>query len=192
MKTYKKIISAPRLEITHCEGSPSPREEENLTILLIKNSRGDQDEYLNTLLESSADIADSAQKHLELVTKGIEEHFDTEVIYAEPVKEYRHGGSVFSLGHHRGFDYSNNGYIFITQKQLDDIGTPAKQIQKVVQEELNIFNQWLNGEVYNYILYDEEGDEIDEVSEIIGLDNLKAYLPQEWQDEDLHKYIIYK
>ena len=63
--------------------------------------------------------------------------------------------------------------------------------RSIVEAEIETFSQWANGEVYHFTLYDDEGNEEDSLGGIYDLEEIKEYLPEEWQEEDLSKYINY-
>lgn len=189
LKTFKKVIDSPRLVIQQDQFAENPRHNDNVCILLIKNSRGDKDKYYNDMLDETSQSVGCREDHMQLLIKAIEEHNNTKVLYSSYVKEYRHSGSHFSLGSHRGWDYSNNGFIFITEQNAKEFGVLPEQFDDIVSHELQELNCWLNGEVYEFYLYDDKGNQVDQCSDIYGLENIKAYLTEDWQQEDLTKYI---
>ena len=52
------------------------------------------------------------------------------------------------------------------------------------------FKLTANGEVYEFVLYDEEGNIKDSCSGFYSIDEIKDCLGEEFQDEDLNEYLI--
>ena len=191
MKTYKEITEQPKLVISYDYDSDSPRNWSNFSILIIRNGLGDNDKYLNRELERTQYEVNNAEDHLELMKEIVEEHLDSKVIYADFISKYEHSGVRYFIGQSSGWDYSNIGFVFVTEDSLKEIGCAEEDIEKIVEAEIETFSQWANGDVYRFTLYDDEGNEEDSLGGIYGLEEIKEYLPEEWQEEDLTKYINY-
>ena len=191
MKTYTEIIEKPKLVIEYDDSAESPRNWSNLSILIIRNGLGDNDKYLNRELENSQYKVDCAEDHLELMKEIVEEHLGSKVIYADFISKYEHSGVRYFVGQSSGWDYSNIGFVFVTEDSLEEIGCFKKQIEEIVKNEIELFSQWANGDVYRFTLYDDEGNEEDSMGSIYDLEEIKEYLPEEWEDEDLQQYINY-
>ena len=111
------------------------------------------------------------------------------VLAIYPIVKYEHGGVVYKIGTIHGFDYSNNGFYIITEKTQEEMGTSKKDFEKVVKQELEVFNKWVNGEVYQYCLFDDDGEVVDSCGGYYDIEDIRAELPKEWEKEDLREYI---
>ena len=191
MKTYTETIEKPKLVIEYDDSAESPRSWSNLSILVIRNGLGDNNKYLNRELENSQHEVGCAEDHLELMKEIVEEHLGSKVIYADFISKYEHSGVRYFTGQSSGWDYSNIGFVFVTEDSLKEIGCAEEDIERIVEAEIKTFSQWANGEVYHFTLYDDEGNEEDSLGGIYDLEEIKEYLPEEWEDEDLSKYINY-
>ena len=193
MKTYtKKIeVTKPRLEIVYDQDSESPREWSNLGyfITVDRNKYSpDQNKTLEVLVKNSGEEADSQNTHIAMIKTGLH-LMGEEVLAIYPVTKYEHGGVSYSLGTAHGFDNSNNGFYIVTDKTAKELGTPSKSFEKVIKQELEVYNKWCNGEVYGFRLYDSFGDELDSCYGFYDIEDIREHLPKEWKKEDLTKYI---
>jgi hypothetical protein len=193
MKTYTKtkVSTEPLLVIEHDEDSTSPREWSNLGyfITVDRNYRSpDREPHLESVVKEMGDIAESQAEHIELITKTLNEEGE-KVLAIYPIVKYEHGGVVYRLGSASGFDYSNNGFYIITEKSQKELGTPKESFEKVIKEELEVFNKWINGECYQFCLYNEQGEVDDSCGGFYSVEDIREYLPKEWKDEDLSVYI---
>jgi len=193
MKTYKTIIEKPRLEIRIDGDCESPREWSNLgyfiTIDRDYKSPDNKKEFIS-IIEETSNEAQNQKEHIKLIKKAIEKELGEKVLAIYPVVKYEHSGISYSLGTKQGFDYSNNGFYIITEKTQKEVGTKKKDWEKVIQGELEIYNQWVNGEVYGFILYDEQGEYLDGCGGFYSIDEIKNYLPEDWKNENLEDYLI--
>ena len=97
----------------------------------------------------------------------------------------------YSLGTTRGFDCSNNGFYIVTDKTAKALGTPPESFERVITQELNTYNKYVNGEIYIFVLYDDNGDVADSCGGFYDMEDIKEHLPEEWKDETLSDYITY-
>jgi len=96
----------------------------------------------------------------------IEEYLDNQGYFFLPVYAYVHGGVAINTG---GFscpwDSGLAGYIFTTRERIREL-MGWKRISKkrhskiydILKEEINILNAYLNGMVFRYSIYDENGE----------------------------------
>jgi hypothetical protein len=193
MLTYKETINKPRLEIS-CENNPmSPREWSCLGYFFTKDNRyrspdGSDNALYKIMLEAEY-LVDNADEHMDAIKKLAKEQ-GIDIIAIYPVVKYEHSAVVYKLGQIHGFDYSNNGFYIITKDSQKELGTKRKDFEKVIKQELADYNQYINGEIYRFILYNEKGEQIDSCGGFYDIDDIKEYLPDEWQDEVLSNYFI--
>jgi len=193
MKTYKKTVEEPLLEIKYDEGGESPREWSNLGYFITVDSdyiSPDKNDELQRIIKETGEEANSQEEHIEMITERYQEEtgYHIEAIY--PITKYEHSGVSYSLGAKHGFDYSNNGFYIVTTESQKEVGTKEKDFEKVIKEELEVYNKWCNGEIYRFVLYDSKGEWIDSCGGFFDIEDIREHLPEEWKDEDLSEYLI--
>src|SRR5574343_570036 len=184
MKTVKRTIEEPILKIKNDECPSSPREWSNLGYFIVISSRyysPDKNVFLIDTIKNTGEDADNQKHHIELITKEIETNTTEKVLAIYPISTYEHGGIMYSLGNKNGFD-------IVTDKTSAEFGVKEEDFEKVIKAELEIYNQYCNGEVYRFELYDEEGNIVDACGGFYSIDEIKEYLPEEFKDEDLKDY----
>jgi len=193
MYTKTTITEEPRLVISYDPNGESPREWSNLGYFITKDSNyrsPDSHQTLERILSDTGDEADSQKDHIRLLKKAIKEEMGEKVIAIYPITKYEHSGISYSLGSQAGFDYSRNGFYIITDRTQKELGTKTKDFEKVIEHELELYNQWCSGEIYQFTLYDETGEFIDSMSGFYKIEDIKEYLPEEWKKENLEDYLI--
>lgn len=194
MKTYQEVVEKPRLEITYDSDVDSPRTWSNLGKFIVISSRynsPDDDETFISIVKETSQYATSQENHIELIKKEIEDLGD-KVLYITPVCRYEHSGVSYSIGTKHGFDYSNNGFYIVTEETLKGICEPLssdEEYEKQISSEIETYNQWVNGEVYAFTLYDENGEHEDSCCGFYAIEDIKEHLPEEFKDEDLEQYL---
>jgi hypothetical protein len=129
---------------------------------------------------------------MDMIKKEINAQLGEEVIYITPICRYEHGGVSYSVGTKTVFDYSNNGFYIVTKESANEIlgdDYNEEEIVKIIESEIETYNQWVNGEVYEYTLYDEDGNFEDSCSGFYTLDEIKERLPEDFDDEDMEDYL---
>lgn len=203
MKTYTKQITKPRLEISYDLESDNPRTfEKNLGYFITcEKNRPSPDNYddLQSIIENTGDDAESLDTHILFIKTRVKEVLRENVVAIYPIYCYEHGNVVYRRGTAHDFDYSNCGFYIVTDKTYRAYDTRAsvdtvpnaKEIEKIIDAELEVYTAWVNGEVYMFKLYDEQGNEVNSFAGgFYSLDDIKAELGKEWENEDLSKYII--
>lgn len=193
MKTFKRTIEEPILKIKNDECPSSPREWSNLGYFIVISKRynsPDENDFLFNIIKNTGDIADNQKHHIELIKEEIESSINEKVLAIYPISTYEHSGINYSLGNRHGFDYSNNGFYIVTDKTNAELGVKEEDFEKVIKAELDIYNQYCKGEVYEFVLYDEEGNIVDSCGGFYSIDEIKEYLPEEFEGEDLNEYLI--
>lgn len=193
MKTYKQTIEKPCLEIYYDQFADNPRKDDyNLGYFITvdeKHSSPDDRPDIENIIKTTADGADNTEAHMNLIKQSMPV-IGEKVIAIYPVVKYEHGGVAYSLGTKKGFDYSNNGFYIVTKQSAERIDASPKDFERIIEGELEIYNQYANGEVYCVTLRDEDGEIIEDVGNLYGLDSVRDGLPAEYANEDLSKYII--
>lgn len=194
MKTYTKTVESPRLIISYEDCPESPRKWSNLGyfITVDRNYHSpDKNETLENIIKETGNIAKDQKHHMQLIKKEILKETGEKVIAIYPVSKYEHSGVVYKLGTTCGFDFSNNGFYIVTEESQKELGTPKKLFEKVIRQELETYTKYVNGEVYQFILRDENGDIEDSCCSFYSIDEIKECLPEDFKNEDLKKYFIY-
>lgn len=200
MKTFKKTITVeePRLKIYPCEITSNPRNlEDNLGYFLTKDRNlisPDEEKAptLQEIMEDTGDEADNQADHIKRMKKRINKETEEEVVVIYPMTKYEHSGVKYMAGNYFGFDHSNNGFYIITDKTQKEAGIEKDFFKKAIEQEIEIYNYWVNGDVWGFELYDEKGNLVEEEKGgIYGLESVKEFLPEEWQG-DLNEYIVYQ
>lgn len=114
----------------------------------------------------------------------IKQKIDTGAYIGLPVWAYVHGSSTIKAAESNPFscpwDSGHTGWVYATrEKVLSEFGGPAaKRITKRMKEaalsclraEVETFSQYLNGEVYGFVIKDANGNQIDSCWGFYGLD----------------------
>lgn len=167
------------LKIYYDEDCRSPRERDNLGTIICwhrKYNLGDEhnydspDDFWYSLAEEIVGDTDKVeQMTLEQREKVVREN--TIIL---PLYLYDHGirsmstSSFVGRAHHAEWDSGQVGWIYVTKEKVrEEYG--VKRITKkvcnrviaVLKAEVKKYSQWLEGDVYGYILEDTEGNNID-------------------------------
>jgi hypothetical protein len=193
MKTYTKtsITTEPLLVIENDSDSTSPREWSNLGYFITVDNRQyspDREPHLESVVKEMGEVATSQAEHIKLIKDTLNSEGE-KVLAIYPIVKYEHSGISYSLGTIHNFDYSNNGFYIITEKSQKEVGVLKKNWEKCIKNELEVFNKWINGECYQFCLYNEQGEVEDSCSGFYDIDDIKDHLPDEWKKEDLSVYV---
>jgi len=193
MKTYEKTTTTtePLLKIRYDSDAESPREWSNLGYFITVDSNyhsPDENEEFKRIIEETGNEADSQEHHMKLIKEEIEGTCE-KVLAIYPITKYEHSSVSYSLGTKHGFDNSNNGFYIITKESRKETGIAKKDFEKAIEQELEDYNKWVNGETYCFTLYNKEGKIEDACGGFYSLDHIKESLPKEWQDEDMSEYL---
>lgn len=194
MKTYTKQITVikPKLVINYDENADSPREWSNLGYFITVDSQyrspDDNNGTIYNIVKQTGNEASNINEHIKLIKKEIKEETGEKVIAIYPVNKYEHSGIVYRMGTANGFDYSNNGFYIITDKTQKETGIKKKNFVEAIKEELEVYTKWCNGKVYEFCLYDNNGEVTDSCGGFFSINDIKGYLPKEWKDENLSDY----
>ena len=67
-----------------------------------------------------------------------------------------------------GWDTSFVGFILDTAKTREETGAPEDKVEEGLRSEVKVYDQYLQGEVYGYVINDEDGDEEDSCWGFLG------------------------
>lgn len=142
---HEEIVGSKRIRIFPDDHPENPREECFYTSkLAIMGGLGDEDP---------------------------DPEFDLSDCIWLPVYRYEHSGVAFNTtGFHCLWDSAQTGYIYERQDEPSIQGMTEDQVKDRLRAEVATFSQWANGEVYGYVVQDEDEEEIDSCWGFIGLD----------------------
>jgi hypothetical protein len=200
MKTYTKTttVTLSKLVIERDIYCESPRTFcDNLGYFYTKENNyrspdGDGSDIYKIMIESADDVP-SVEEHIERMTKRINKETGEKVLAIYPVTRYEHsGGVVYSVGIKKGWDYSLCGFYIITDKTQKLLDIAPKDFEKVVAQELADYTKWVNGEVYRFTLYNDDGGIEDICGGFYSLEDIRDVLgtKEDWSKEDLEDYLI--
>lgn len=155
-KTYKGYSF--EVGIDEIDGE-SPRGWGNLGYFITADRNyqsPDQDDTLENIVKEAGSQASSCDEHIKMIREELKD-WDEKILEIYPISKYEHGGISYSLGESHGWDSGVVGFYIITDKTAKEIGVNTKDFEKVINQELRYYNQWVNGEVYNF--YCEEINE---------------------------------
>ena len=107
-----------------------------------------------------------------------------------PVYAYKHGGIVLSLAEFScKFDSGQIGWIYLAKEDLKKHGMRDEaHAIKVLEGEIKTYNQYVSGEIIEWVLEDEDGNCIESLMGIYEydkeedtLDYIKSTLPEQYQ-----------
>lgn len=130
---------------------------------------------------------------IDLLTRDSERPVDMQgtpyagIAIALPLYLHAHSGRKLSLEPFRDpWDSGMLGYAYISRSELERVGlqdaTP-EQLRASLETEVAIMNQWIEGEVFGYILEDDEGEHISSCWGLYGFDGIMYYLEDQLGDE---------
>ena len=200
MKTYTTTVEKPLLVIEYDTNCESPRKEDlNIGYFLTAQSRfespdGNTHPLYNIMMETQ-EGAENTNHHMVLIKERATEE-GINILYIYPVHRYEHGNVIYRRGVASGFDVSNCGFYIVTEDTLkeylnSDTNAKEKEIEAWIDIELDIYTQWVNGAVYRFELYNEDGELEDSCGGLYDIIDIKGYLPEEWKDEDMGQYLNY-
>ena len=189
LKNGRKLI------IEQCDFTSSPREWDNLTKCIFFGSHkhlGDNHNFdFDTKFDSRQDFIDSGADI-------IKKEFDGVLVKA--VHLYEHSGTSISTDYSYPYDCrwdsgtigfvvitktdlrSNYGWKLITQKRLDSV---MEDINSVMDAEINTLSDYIGGEVYQFSIEDENGNEEDSCGGFYGSDITKNGILEHIDKEDI-------
>lgn len=162
-------------------GDNSPRDWDNLGNLFCFHRRyniGDPHQYDSSDFTSFEDWKNQIQK-------------DYKVIAILPVYMFDHSGvSISTTPFGCRWDSGQIGWIFTTPEKIKEIGAEQDKALQYLENEIKIYNQFLAGEVYGYLvekietcnLGHEHTEEIQQCSGYYSIDEAKeeaeSYIPE--------------
>lgn len=172
MLTYKKAENEKGvLKIVYDDSPESPREWDNLSRMVCFHGRyslGDSHNY------KSGDY-----NGWDGLSMAIKKDYDVAVIL--PLYLYDHSGITISTSAFScPWDSGQVGFVFVTKEDIrNNYGIKRvtkkliEEVEKIIISEIETYDDYLRGNVYGFILEDNEGNQIDSCFGFYGDDSIK-------------------
>jgi len=193
METFN-LRNGKKLVVEHCDFAESPREWDNLTkCIFFGNYKhiGDKHNFdFDTQFDSRQDFIDRGE---DIVKK----HFDA--VLVKPVHLYEHSGTSISTNYGYPYDCrwdsgtigfviitkedlrNEYGWKLITQKRLDSV---MDNLNSVMDSEIDTLSDYVGGQVYQFEILDENGEQEDSCGGFYGSDISKNGILEHIDAED--------
>lgn len=166
------------VEVGFAEYTDSPREFLNLGTFYTwikeymspdKNEYATINAFISKILgHKNVEGAYSECKTLSEFISYISKRAEVKGYILEPISLYEHTGLTYSLGVKYGWDSGVVGFIFVSKNKIREVYGCRKVTKSVrnrvvedLKNEVDSYNKWANGEVFEYKLSDFEGNQID-------------------------------
>jgi hypothetical protein len=175
-----------KLVVSHCDSIDSPREDDNLGTMLYNHSRYNLGDIPNPEAGQHGSYEADFKAYLE--SEGLKLK---DVVYT-PIYMYEHSGvALSSTGFSCQWDSGQLGWHFVTKADVRSHYNVKRVSYKLEQEviaalnsELELYNHYVQGNCYEFELYDDNEEAVDSCCGFIGdfenvLERIKEYLPKE-------------
>ena len=176
-----KLKNNLELEIIHDESPESPREWDNLTRMVCFHQKywlGDQTTYKKDDFNNWGELeAAIIRQERPLIIK--------------PLYMYDHSGvTIRTSSFGDRWDSGQIGYVWINPKNIDTIGTTMKDNETwdtyierrdlYLENEVSVYDAYVQGNVYGYRIVDEDGDE---------QDSCYGFYGDDWRSNGLYEHV---
>ena len=195
MKNYVNETEELFVQVQYDDWAENPREWSNLWTILTwtsqydsidSNQYSDLEQFLYSYL---------TEKQVENLYKGnpstkefferIQKRFYDLGYLVEPISKFEHGQVVFSVGVSQGWD---SGVVGLAMVNINDVKKEygasvlskglKEKIHAIRDSELDTYNLWANGYVYNVSLVSFDGGYVDCLGGMIGYENEKEMIQE--------------
>lgn len=107
-----------------------------------------------------------------------------------PLYLYDHSGITISTGSFScPWDSGQAGFIFISQETMKQEGIEEKDAEKLLRSEVAVYDDYLTGQVFGYIVKDADGEELDSCWGFYGESDVMQVAREsaEYEEEKMHK-----
>jgi len=151
----EKIIG---LSVKFFQSDIDPRDDDNLTKMVCFHNKyiiGDKHDYNRNDYSSWKELKADIMKN-------------EDVVLIKPLYAYIHGGVTISTEPFScGWDSGQVGYIYVTRQQIESHGVDEKEIERILNAEVNTYKQYLCGDVYGFMCY-KDGKVVDSCGGFYG------------------------
>ena len=198
METYK-LSNGRTLGIDYCDYSDSPREWSNLTKCIFF---GDYKSYGDTHNFNFNSDFNSREDFINEGSDIIKKNFDAVLVKA--VHIYKHSGTSISTNdgypYNCRWDSGTIGFVIITKADLrseygfknitkNKLNTIWDKINNVMDSEIDTLSDYIEGNVYQFSIQDENGDTEDSCGGFYG-DDLNTNGILDYLNEDDKKLVL--
>lgn len=140
------------LKIIHDDDPPSPREHDNLGIMVCFHGRydlGDEHSLDSDHFEGWEHICNYLKD-------------EEGARYITPIYLMDHSGLALSTGPFScGWDSGQVGFIYTTEEKMKEFGVEAADVEKQLKAEVEVYGMYVSGDCWGYVIEDEDGEEVD-------------------------------
>lgn len=184
------------LEIMYDECADSPRSWDNLGTIVAWHSRyslseEDYSDYRAFLEENTYQYFETDEGLENASDERLMDLFKKDHIIL-PVYMYEHSGVVLNThGFSCPWDSGQVGFIYVSKEKVrSEYGVKRitkkllEKVEGVLASEIEVYSDYVDGNVYGYVLKDKEGNDVDSCWGFIGSDfkmnGMTSYLPSEF------------
>jgi len=200
MKTYTYThtvtYTQPMLEIRCTHIAENPRDSGNSLGYWINFSIFHEDIDINKkILKAMRDtrrMASSYENFAELIKKQYEKETGDKVLKVYPISVSMKGCEVekYELAEFNDSNKNIVNFYFVTQRTARGLGAKQKNFKKIIEKEIQEYNDYINQKSYSFTLRTGKNTIVDYGDGFSSIQHIRKYLPQEWQNENLNDYLI--
>lgn len=175
-----------RIEVHHDEYAENPRNDCNVGLMALDHKRYTLPWEIKRLSQGSPCYTDEHGDEQRCqswddVRTAIEQALGDDLVVILPVYGYQHSGFYLSTAvegewFHYAWDGGQLGWIVATRQTLTEAGLSFEteedkaEIEKQLRGEVHTYSQFINGDVYFYVVKDGDGEVVDSCSGYYGYD----------------------
>jgi hypothetical protein len=170
------------IKIVQDDSADSPREWDNLAKMIFVGNRKHLGDKHNVDFDIFGGFS-SREDFIENGEKIVRQHFK-DVVICYPIHLYSHSGESISVNYSGQYacrwDSGTIGFAIVTKKDIRDNWNVKNVTKKYIEHadriligEVEELNKYIMGEVYGYIIEDENGEHIDSCYGFYG-DDIKT------------------
>ncbi len=186
------------IEISYDNFADNPISEYNTDIKYICQSNrydlGNGTETDLELLKEAFNEAENFEQFRTIFKRKIEKYYSKKVIYIDFLRKYEHSSVKIYAGIPKGdsFDSSVIGFCIV----FNDNKTLYRKKQAIkeayIYEELERYTKFLNGEVFNFSITNDNGELIEGGGNVFNIEDIARYAsPYIGSIDDIYKYLNY-
>jgi hypothetical protein len=190
----KTLSSGRRVIISQDDYPENPRVWDNFTKMICFHRKYD-------LGDSHSYNADDYSGWEEMEDAIVEKE---KPLIIEPLYMYDHSGiTIATTPFGCRWDSGQVGFVMVTPKSLDEYGLVMKddetyddyltRLQKRLEDDVRVYDDYVRGDVYAYMIEDEEGDVVHSCGGFYGDDFHKSglieYLSDDLTEEELAEFV---
>jgi hypothetical protein len=168
IETYK-TTNGNTVNIYYDTDAESPREWDNIGVIVVQETS----RYLNSEYKNE-DLFYSKEQDEELLSE--------EFAYVFPLYCLDHSAVAFSLGFIDSpwgrWDCGQIGWYCVPKDKAEADNLNEARARELCAGELETLTQYTNGEVYGFVVENENGNHVDSCSGYYSIDDIKAEWPE--------------